>query len=133
MENEISYLAFPEVPEALVIFGEGFAATVLDAIPWLGEKHLVYWGDIDTHGFAILDRLRARFGSVTSILMDHTTLLAHPQQLVREDNPTSVPALRLPSQRQTRSKTCSFRRQREQPEKCCRRRACKCSGTPAKK
>src|SRR5258708_40089230 len=28
---------------------------------WLGAKTLYYWGDIDTHGSAILDRLRAFF------------------------------------------------------------------------
>lgn len=33
VENEISYLAFPSAPDALVIFGEGFAVTILEAIP----------------------------------------------------------------------------------------------------
>lgn len=101
VENEISYLAFPDVPDALVIFGEGFAATVLEGIPWLDEKHLVYWGDIDTHGFAILDRLRSRFRSVASILMDHATLLAHPDQHVREENPTSAPLVHLTAAEQS--------------------------------
>jgi hypothetical protein len=91
VENEISYLAFPEVPDAMVIFGEGSASAALEVIPWLAERPLVYWGDIDTHGFAILDRLRARFDSVDSILMDHATLLAHPDQWVREDSPVSGP------------------------------------------
>lgn len=91
VENEVSYLAFPEVHEAIVVFGEGFRLTTLEALPWLHRKEIVYWGDIDTHGFAILNRLRARFGSVTSILMDHDTLLAHPDQYVTEPNPTSEP------------------------------------------
>ena len=33
-------------------------------------------GDIDTHGFAILDTLRARFDHVESFLMDRDTLMA---------------------------------------------------------
>ncbi len=37
---------------------------------------LYYWGDIDTHGFAILDQLRSSFDHVESLLMDRRTLLA---------------------------------------------------------
>ena len=36
----------------------------------------------------VVARLRARFGSVRSILMDRETLLAHPRQWVTEPNPT---------------------------------------------
>jgi hypothetical protein len=36
-----------------------------------------YWGDIDTHGFAILDQLRDHFEHTKSFLMDRSTLLAH--------------------------------------------------------
>lgn len=89
VENQASYLAFPEVPEAMVVFGEGFAVTTLELVPWLAEKEVVYWGDIDTHGFAILDRLRERVQGARSILMDHSTLLAHRDQLTNEPNPTN--------------------------------------------
>lgn len=41
---------------------------------------LYYWGDIDTHGFAILDQLRGHFPHTQSLLMDQATLLAHAQQ-----------------------------------------------------
>ena len=34
-------------------------------------------GDIDTHGFAILDQLRGYFPHAASFLMDRETLLAH--------------------------------------------------------
>jgi hypothetical protein len=87
IENEISYLALPDTPNAIAIFGEGFGTTALERLPWLHDKELVYWGDIDTHGFAILNRLRARFMAVKSILMDRDTLLAHPTQLVPEPDP----------------------------------------------
>jgi hypothetical protein len=91
VENEVTYLAFPTVPDAIVIFGEGFASTTLDALPWLRDKEIVYWGDIDTHGFAILNRLRSRLPTVRSLLMDSETLLAHREQLVTEPNPTTAP------------------------------------------
>ncbi len=91
IENETSYLAFPAVADAIAIWGEGFGVTTLDALPWLADKEIVYWGDIDTHGFAILNRLRQRFPTVRSTLMDRDTLLAHSDQYAREDNPTTAP------------------------------------------
>ena len=38
---------------------------------------MIYWGDIDTHGFAILDRLREYLPHARSMLMDIATLEAH--------------------------------------------------------
>ena len=55
----------------------------------------MYWGDIDTHGFAILNQLRFRYPRVESILMDTKTLLAHPDQWVSEDRPTNRPLAHL--------------------------------------
>jgi hypothetical protein len=91
VENKASYLALPPIPGAMVVFGQGFGVTVLEAVPWLADRALVYWGDIDTHGFAILNRLRERIPSVKSILMDRATLLAHRAQLGTETNPTNAP------------------------------------------
>jgi hypothetical protein len=90
LENEITYLAFPLPPQAIVIFGGGYAVDVLEPLGWLAELDLVYWGDIDTHGFAILNRLRHRFGHARSMLMDRATLLAHRSQWVTEPRPTAV-------------------------------------------
>jgi hypothetical protein len=63
--------------------------TTLGDLPWLKDMEIVYWGDIDTHGFDILNRLRGRFRCVRSILMDADTLLAHTEQWVVEPAPTS--------------------------------------------
>ena len=90
VENQATYLAFPEVPDAIVIFGGGFGVTVLEGVPWLAQRDVVYWGDLDTHGFAILSRLRERVPTVRSILMDRSTLLAHREQFAIEPNPTEV-------------------------------------------
>jgi hypothetical protein len=89
VENEITYLAFPAVPNSIVIFGSGFSLAALRDIPWMDSREIVYWGDIDTHGFDILHRLRARFEFVQSIMMDHQTLLVHPRQWVTEPSPTN--------------------------------------------
>jgi hypothetical protein len=88
VENEITYLAFPLVPDAIVIFGGGYAVNILTRLDWLVTLDLAYWGDLDTHGFAILNRLRHRFPRARSILMDHETLLAHRSQWVSEPTPT---------------------------------------------
>lgn len=84
-ENEINGLAFPAFPEALVIFGLGYGVDVLRDIPWLAHKRLYYWGDIDTHGFAILNRFRRIFPEAHSLLMSRDTLEAHRDAWGRED------------------------------------------------
>ena len=89
VENEITYLAFPLPAGAIVIFGGGYAVDVLEPLGWLADLDLVYWGDIDTHGFAILNRLRHRFGHARSMLMDRATLLAHRGQWVTEPRPAA--------------------------------------------
>ena len=90
VENEITYLAFPLPGDAVVIFGGGYAVDVLEPLGWLTDLDLVYWGDIDTHGFAILNRLRHRFGHARSMLMDRATLLEHRGQWVTEPRPTAA-------------------------------------------
>ena len=40
-------------------------------------RELVYWGNIDTHGYAILDRLRAYMPHARSVMMDAEHLQAH--------------------------------------------------------
>ena len=86
-ENETNFLAFPRVKEAMAVFGAGYGFESLGRARWLGKIPLHYWGDIDTHGFAILDTLRARFGHVESFLMDRSTLLAFEPLWGTEDSP----------------------------------------------
>ena len=76
-ENRINGLAFPEHPRSLVVFGLGYGLDRLGDIAWLRRCAIDYWGDIDTHGFGILHRLRATFPRARSLLMDRETLLAH--------------------------------------------------------
>jgi hypothetical protein len=76
-ENEVNALAFPCVRSGMVVFGGGYGIDRLGQAQWLRGRELFYWGDIDTHGFAILDRLRAGLPHASSILMDDATLRAH--------------------------------------------------------
>jgi hypothetical protein len=76
-ENKTNFLAFPPASAAIVIFGGGYGWEALARARWLTGCAIHYWGDIDTHGFAILDQLRSRFPHVSSFLMDRATLTAH--------------------------------------------------------
>ena len=87
-ENEINFLAFPLVKDSLVIFGAGYGFEMLRTVEWLQRCRIQYWGDIDTHGFAILDQLRSQFNHVESFLMDRTTLLAFESQWGKEEKQT---------------------------------------------
>ena len=75
-ENETNFLAFPDLGGAMVVFGGGYGFGSLGRAHWLSSCRLFYWGDIDTHGFAILDALRSHFDHVESFLMDRDTLAA---------------------------------------------------------
>jgi hypothetical protein len=95
LENEITYLSFPVPSAAIVILGGGYAVPVLELLGWLVGLDVVYWGDIDTHGFAILNRLRHHLPQARSMLMDRVTLLGHRDRWVTEPSPTAVTLDRL--------------------------------------
>lgn len=95
LENEITYLAFPVPDAAMAILGGGYAVPLLESLGWLAGLDVVYWGDIDTHGFTILDRLRSRLPHARSVLMDRATLLAHREHWGTEPKPTAAPLDRL--------------------------------------
>ena len=99
-ENEINFLAFPNVRDSMVIFGAGYGFANLVAAHWLQEKNILYWGDIDTHGFAILNQLRGFFPHTVSFLMDRETLLAHRQFWGSEPQPQTGDLLRLTTEEQ---------------------------------
>jgi hypothetical protein len=84
-ENEVNALAFPDVRSSMVVFGGGYGIDRLAQVDWLRSRELLYWGDIDTHGFAILDRLRAHLPHARSILMGADTLHAHRPLWGEED------------------------------------------------
>ncbi len=97
VENRDSRLWFPPVRDTIVVEGGGKAAAALLAdVPWIrAADHIVYWGDIDADGYAILDRFRAALAEpapddappkpVTSILMDATDLHRYAQHGVNHD------------------------------------------------
>ncbi|MEJ2794905.1 Wadjet anti-phage system protein JetD domain-containing protein [Iodobacter sp. LRB] len=94
-ENEVNFLAFPKHPHSMVIFGSGYGFDMLAQAQWLNNCQIYYWGDIDTHGFAILDQLRSHFPHVQSLLMDRQTLLYFKSQWGQEETPSSAELTQL--------------------------------------
>ena len=85
-ENKINGLSFPPCPDSLAIFGLGYGIQQLEAASWLLNTEIWYWGDIDSHGFSILSRLRGIFPHCRSFLMDRKTLLKNKRLWGREED-----------------------------------------------
>ena len=83
-ENKINGLAFPRQSDAIVVFGLGYGVRSLASADWMKQKRVVYWGDIDTHGFSILSQVRRLFPQTESLLMDQATLDVHKVLCVQE-------------------------------------------------
>ncbi|UKA55515.1 DUF2220 family protein [Arthrobacter sp. FW305-BF8] len=94
-ENQVNFLALPERPGTLALYGAGYGFSSLREARWLRECEVLYWGDIDTHGFRILDQLRAVHLHVESVLMDEETLLAHRDAWGTEPSPSRATLTRL--------------------------------------
>ncbi len=94
VENLQTGLAFEDLAGSVVIMRLGYGVDVLGQIPWLQQARCIYWGDIDTHGFAILNRARTCLPDVETVLMDESTLLIHRELWVEEKD--QHPAMTLP-------------------------------------
>jgi hypothetical protein len=94
-ENLVNFLALPERPGTVAIYGGGYGFSALQDAGWLRDCEVRYWGDLDTHGFRILDQLRAVHPHVVSVLMDEATLLAHRDAWGSETSPSRATLSRL--------------------------------------
>ncbi|MFP5367915.1 MAG: Wadjet anti-phage system protein JetD domain-containing protein, partial [Actinomycetes bacterium] len=94
-ENLVNFLALPELPDTLAIYGGGYGFSSLRDAGWLRDCEVFYWGDLDTHGFQILDQLRGVHPHVASVLMDEETLLAHRDVWGHEPSPSKAVLGRL--------------------------------------
>ena len=98
VENHQTFLALPELPDTVAIFGGGLRAQVLaKQLPWLASKEVLYWGDLDSYGFYILDLVRAHLPHTRSVLMDLDTARDHDALAVEEPSPSRFAPARLTS------------------------------------
>jgi hypothetical protein len=95
VENLQSGLAFDDITGAVLIMGLGYGVNVLADLPWLAHMPCYYWGDLDSHGFAILHRARHHVPHLQSLLMDQTTLLQHQPLWGEEKKPHRAATLSL--------------------------------------
>lgn len=95
VENVQTGLCFGDRPGSMVFMGLGYGVSALGRVPWLAGAECIYWGDLDTHGFAILNRVRACLPNAVSALMDELTLLRHRDLWVEEKDQHSAAHLPL--------------------------------------
>lgn len=84
VENLQTGVALPDLCGCVAFMKLGNGVSVLSRLPWARGVRALYWGDIDTHGFAILSHARAALPGVTSIAMDEVTLLENRDLWTRE-------------------------------------------------
>jgi len=82
VENLINFLTLPAIPNSIGLFGGGFAVHLLRDVNWLMKCDVIYWGDIDAHGFEILSDLRGLFAHTISLMMDQETFDTYSQYAV---------------------------------------------------
>jgi hypothetical protein len=77
-ENLMNFLTLPAyLTKTIAIWsGGGFNVSHLKDIGWLKNKQFYYWGDIDAHGFQILNQFRTYFPNTIAVMMDEETLLS---------------------------------------------------------
>ena len=97
-ENLETVLAMPDLPGAVVVHGGGYAVRRLADVPWITAARVFYWGDLDSDGFQILDRLRDGGVGATSILMDVETIGRYRDLAVSEARPATGTLTRLTSE-----------------------------------
>ena len=84
VENKETFLALPQAPDGsgtVLVWGSGYTASALPELPWVrAARRVLYWGDADADGYAILNALRSRLAAagasvpVVSVAMDVETV-----------------------------------------------------------
>ncbi|MCZ2406739.1 MAG: DUF2220 family protein [Burkholderiales bacterium] len=98
VENESSLHQLPQpLPHTIAVLGAGLNLGWLDA-PWLRERHVAYWGDLDTWGLHMLATARGHLPLLRPLLMDRACFDAHAAHAVAEPAPAPPPATLLPDE-----------------------------------
>ena len=100
IENKESALIVPDQRGLLVVHSLGNHTAVLAELPWMHTARVVYWGDLDRAGLAILARARAAVPALESVLMDSDTLARHRWLAVTDPTSTPRPGPGLTSEEQ---------------------------------
>ncbi len=74
IENELTFLTLPILRRTIAILGSGDAVAHLARLDWLRQMRVLYWGDLDSHGFEGLSTLRKAVPHTESVMMTRETL-----------------------------------------------------------
>lgn len=96
-ENLVSVMTLPSLPGVVALHGGGYGVGDLAGIGWLSRIPVLYWGDMDSHGFAILSQWRHHHNRTRSLMMDAETLSHHRDLCVQEAHPSTATIDRLTS------------------------------------
>lgn len=61
------------IENTIVVFGAGYQVITLKNTQWFNHVLLLYWGDIDVHGFEIYAHFKSFFPHTKSLLMNEET------------------------------------------------------------
>ena len=88
VENETCQHHLPDLRGTIAVLGTGFdlAWTAAD---WLNEKHVAYWGDLDTWGLELLGRVRKHVPDLEALLMTREIYDSNQLQAVPEKTPAA--------------------------------------------
>ncbi|WP_298863466.1 Wadjet anti-phage system protein JetD domain-containing protein [Microbacterium sp.] len=87
VENLETLLALPDAEGVVAIHGSGYIGHLVAQLAWVMSRPVLYWGDLDSHGFAILNRVRAAGVEAQSVLMNRSTLEEFRDLWVDEPTP----------------------------------------------
>lgn len=73
-ENRTTFLTLPNIPGVLAFMGMGYAVHRLARLKVVSSARIIYWGDIDAHGFEILAQLRRAVAHTVSVMMNQESL-----------------------------------------------------------
>ena len=100
IENEQCLHQLPSLPDAIAVLGAGLNLGWMQA-PWLAERNLAYWGDLDTWGLAMLGRARTSQPRAQALMMDReifdrfAALSVEEPAPYRDENPPGLTAAEL--------------------------------------
>lgn len=93
VENERCLHQLPTAPGTVAVLGSGLNLIWLTA-PWLIDKTIAYWGDLDTWGLTMLGRARKHLPHLTPLLMDQAVFEQFRKESAVEE-PQPAPAFVL--------------------------------------
>jgi hypothetical protein len=90
VENDRCLHLLPPMPDTIAVLGAGLNLAWLGA-PWLRERDIGYWGDLDTWGLQMLAHARRLQPEIEAILMNYAVFKAHGPDLAVSEDITALP------------------------------------------